>query len=93
MSSLPGRVLIPLKISDRVKSRSYIHIDTRIGLVDVVRGWPIPAASEGKVEAMALLYSGTVGLLRTLLDLFPDQRAEVADYLRDVAAAIDDDTW
>lgn len=93
MRFLPDRVLIPIKMSDRVRNRAYVHIDTRLGLVDVVRGWPVPSTSAEQIEATTLLYAGTVGLFRTLLELFPEQRTAISEYLKDVAEAIADGTW
>lgn len=71
--------------------KSYIRIDTRTGQVEVVRGWP-PHPAES-LEVTTLLYTGTVGLIRTLLQLFPEQRKAVSEYLRDVAKCIDEGTW
>jgi hypothetical protein len=84
--------MVPLPMSERIQ-RPYVQIDSRTSTAEVIRGWPIPASSEARTEVSTLLYLGTVGLLRTLVQLFPDQRRTISDYLRDVAEAIDSGTW
>ncbi len=73
--------------------RAYVRIDSRENVVEVIRGWPVPAASSAKLEVSALLYLGTVGLVRVILELFPNERGTVSEYFRDIAQAIEDGTW
>lgn len=73
--------------------RSYVHIDSRESVAEVIRGWPVPSESSAKIEVAQLLYLGTAGLVRVMLELFPEARAAISEYFRDVAKAIEDRTW
>jgi hypothetical protein len=79
-------------MSERIQ-RPYVFVDSRTNVAEAIRGWPLPPESEARTEVSTLLYLGTVGLLRSLLSLFPEQRNTISEYLRDVAAAIDSKTW
>lgn len=73
--------------------RAYVHVDSRENVVEVIRGWPVPAESSSKLEVSTLLYLGTMRLIRVILELFPNERATISGFFRDVAQSIDDGTW
>lgn len=59
-------------------------------MVEVVRGWPV---QDTPLEVTFLLYTGSVGLIRSLLQLFPTHRSAIVEYLRDMADCIESSTW
>lgn len=73
--------------------RAYVRIDSRESIAEVIRGWPVPSESSARIEVAQLLYLGTAGLVRVMLELFPDARTAISEYFRDVAKEIEDRTW
>ncbi len=86
------RILTPMRISERLK-RAYVAFDSRTGSVEIVRGQPVKLGKAEAIEVTTLFYLGTVGLISSLLRIFPDHRDTISGYLRDVAEAIDQQTW